>query len=216
VFERYTEPARRVLFFARYEASQSGSSTIEAEHLLLGLIREGRKSPLLSQLPLENIRRELEHSMPAREKTPTSVEMPFSSEMKRVLQYAMEEADRLEHRSIGPEHLLLGVLKVETSTAAKILVAHGCGLETSRQRLREQGVENPAATAQPGAVASKGTVIVRLSRPLLESWIHQIKKLVQDLARAPRESEEALAIESQILTELDAINLDRGNQGSAP
>ena len=42
MFERYTERARRVLFFARYEASQLGSISIETEHLLLGLIREGK------------------------------------------------------------------------------------------------------------------------------------------------------------------------------
>ena len=42
MFEKYTEKARRVIFFARYEASQFGSPTIEAEHLLLGLIREDK------------------------------------------------------------------------------------------------------------------------------------------------------------------------------
>ena len=42
MFERYTERARRVIFFARYEASQLGSNSIETEHLLLGLIREGK------------------------------------------------------------------------------------------------------------------------------------------------------------------------------
>ncbi|MFZ0862910.1 MAG: Clp protease N-terminal domain-containing protein [Candidatus Sulfotelmatobacter sp.] len=40
MFERYTEIARRVIFFARYEASQFGSPYIETEHLLLGLLRE--------------------------------------------------------------------------------------------------------------------------------------------------------------------------------
>jgi ATP-dependent Clp protease ATP-binding subunit ClpA len=39
MFERYTERARRVVFFARYEASQYGSHVIETEHLLLGLLR---------------------------------------------------------------------------------------------------------------------------------------------------------------------------------
>ena len=38
MFERYTEKARRVIFFARYEASQFGSPYIETEHLLLGLL----------------------------------------------------------------------------------------------------------------------------------------------------------------------------------
>jgi len=40
MFERYTEKARRVIFFARYEASQYGSPYIETEQLLLGLLRE--------------------------------------------------------------------------------------------------------------------------------------------------------------------------------
>ena len=42
MFERYTEKARRVIFFARYEASQFGSPCIETEHLLLGLLREDK------------------------------------------------------------------------------------------------------------------------------------------------------------------------------
>ncbi len=42
VFERYTEKARRVIFFARYEASQFGSPCIETEHLLLGIMREDK------------------------------------------------------------------------------------------------------------------------------------------------------------------------------
>ncbi len=42
MFERYTEKARRVISFARYEASQSGSPYIETEHLLLGLLREDK------------------------------------------------------------------------------------------------------------------------------------------------------------------------------
>ena len=42
MFERYNERARRTIFFARYEASSLGSSYIETEHILLGLVRESR------------------------------------------------------------------------------------------------------------------------------------------------------------------------------
>ena len=42
MFERYTEKARRTVFFARYEASQFGSPVIDTEHLLLGLLREDK------------------------------------------------------------------------------------------------------------------------------------------------------------------------------
>ena len=92
MFERYTERARRVLFFARYEASQLGSISIETEHLLLGLIREGKglTSRIFqrSHLSLDSIRKDIEGRTVFREKVSTSVEIPFSGETKRVLQYA--------------------------------------------------------------------------------------------------------------------------------
>ena len=137
MFERYTERARRVLFFARYEASQLGSISIETEHLLLGLIREGKgltsRIFARSHLSLENIRKDIEGRTVFREKVSTSVEIPFSAETKRVLQYAAEEADRLLHNYIGTEHLLLGILREERSVAATILMEKGMRLHQVRE-----------------------------------------------------------------------------------
>src|ERR671916_505069 len=137
MFERYTERARRVLFFARYEASQLGSISIETEHLLLGLIREGKgltsRIFARSHLSLENIRKEIEGRTVFREKVSTSVEIPFSAETKRVLGFAAEEADRLLHNYIGTEHLLLGILREERSVAATILMEKGMRLNTVRE-----------------------------------------------------------------------------------
>src|SRR5438445_1213963 len=81
MFERYTEKARRVIFFARYEASQFGAPAIEPEHLLLGLMREdktltGRFFPR-AQITIESIRREIEGRTLLRERIPTSVELPW-------------------------------------------------------------------------------------------------------------------------------------------
>ena len=137
MFERYTERARRVLFFARYEASQLGSVSIETEHLLLGLIREGKgltsRIFARSHLSLENTRKEIEGRTVLREKVSTSVEIPFSAETKHVLQFAAEEADRLLHNYIGTEHLLLGLLREEQSVAASILVEKGMRLHAVRE-----------------------------------------------------------------------------------
>jgi ATP-dependent Clp protease ATP-binding subunit ClpC len=137
MFERYTERARRVLFFARYEASQLGSVSIETEHLLLGLIREGKglTSRIFqrSHLSLDAIRKDIEGRTVFREKVSTSVEIPFSGETKRVLQYAAEEADRLLHNYIGTEHLLLGLLREERSVAASILMEKGMRLHAVRE-----------------------------------------------------------------------------------
>ena len=139
MFERYTERARRVLFFARYEASQLGSISIETEHLLLGLIREGKgltsRIFARSNLSLENIRKQIEGRTVFREKVSTSVEIPFSGETKRLLQFAAEEADRLLHNYIGTEHLLLGILREEHSIAASILMEKGMRLNSVREHI---------------------------------------------------------------------------------
>ena len=137
MFERYTESARRTLFFARYEASQLGGISIETEHLLLGLLRErkGISDRIFERtdLSFETVRNEIERRTVFHEKVPTSVEMPFSPETKRVLQYAAEEADRLLHNEIDADHLLLGLLREERSVAASILAARGVSLQTARE-----------------------------------------------------------------------------------
>jgi len=139
MFERYTERARRVIFFARYEASQLGSNSIETEHLLLGLIREGKglTSRLFSksQLSMEGIRKEIEGKNVYREKVSTSVDIPLSDESKRVLSFASEEGERMLHNYIGTEHILLGLLREEGSVAATILLEKGMRLGVTREEV---------------------------------------------------------------------------------
>src|SRR6266852_868086 len=142
MFERYTEKARRVIFFARYEASQFGAPAIEPEHLLLGLMREdktltGRFFPR-AQITIESIRREIESRTLLRERIPTSVELPLAPETKRVLAFSHEESDRLQHRHIGTEHLLLGLLREERSMAAQILFERGLRLNAVRDEIARQ------------------------------------------------------------------------------
>jgi ATP-dependent Clp protease ATP-binding subunit ClpC len=137
MFERYTERARRVIFFARYEASQLGSNSIETEHLLLGLIREGKglTSRIFSKshLSMESIRKEIEGRALYRDKVSTSVDIPLSQESKRVLGYAAEEAERMLHNYIGTEHILLGLMREEKSVAAGILAEKGMRLSAVRE-----------------------------------------------------------------------------------
>src|SRR5215216_6465741 len=179
MFERYTERARRVLFFARYEASQLGSISIETEHLLLGLIREGKgltsRIFARSHLSLESIRKEIEGRTVFREKVSTSVEIPFSAETKRVLQFAAEEADRLLHNYIGTEHLLLGILREERSVAATILMEKGMRLNTVREDivalLNEKTTVNNRAKETP--------LLAEFSRDLTEAAMkNQLDPLV--------------------------------------
>ena len=138
MFERYTEKARRAIFFARYEASQFGSPYIETEHLLLGLLREDKALTnrfLRSHASVESIRRQIEGCTTIREKVSTSVDLPLSNECKRVLAYAAEEAERLSDKHIGTEHLFLGLLRESGCFAAAILREQGLTLEESREHV---------------------------------------------------------------------------------
>jgi ATP-dependent Clp protease ATP-binding subunit ClpC len=128
MFQKYTEKARKAIFFARYEASQFGSEYIETEHLLLGILRDDRALALRllkAHEKLYSIREKIEKQLPRREKISTSVDLPLSHDCKRVLKYAEEESERLSDDHIAPEHLLLGLLREEDCSAAKIMLEHG-------------------------------------------------------------------------------------------
>jgi hypothetical protein len=146
MFERYTERARRTIFFARYEASQVGCSYIETEHLLLGLLREDKALAsqfLASSAKIEAIRQSIAQRGKTRHKIATSVDLPLSHECKRVLAYAAEESERLNHKHIGTPHLFLGLLREENSFAAQLLGEQGLSLEPVREQVRQS--ESPPA-----------------------------------------------------------------------
>jgi hypothetical protein len=152
MFERFTEKARRTIFFARYEASLLGSRYIETEHLLLGLLREDR--PFRDRLPAgaaDQIRKRIEESAPQpAERAATSVDIPLSADSKKALVLADEESKALQHSSIDCGHLLLGLLLIETSVAAVLLNECGIAYVSSRAVLAEPP---PAPTAPESIVA---------------------------------------------------------------
>jgi ATP-dependent Clp protease ATP-binding subunit ClpC len=161
VFERYTEKARRVIFFARYEASQFGSPYIETEHILLGLLREDKALTnrfLRSHVAVESIRPEIEKNTTIREKTSTSVDLPVSKECKRVMAYAAEEAERLGHKHIGTEHLLLGLLREEGCFAAQILHERGIELAAIRNSLANTPIDPSGGSGAAMRLRSGETV----------------------------------------------------------
>jgi len=166
MFERYTEKARRVIFFARYEASQFGSPYIETEHLLLGLLREDKALAnrfLRSAAAVDSIRKQIEAHTTPREKVSTSVDLPLSHECKRVLAYAAEEAERLNHRHIGTEHLLLGLLREEKCFAAELLHERGLRLSPVREEVARASSER--ASSRP----KESSLLTEFSRDLTQA-----------------------------------------------
>jgi ATP-dependent Clp protease ATP-binding subunit ClpC len=186
MFERYTEKARRVIFFARYEASQFGSPYIETEHLLLGLLREDKALTnrfLRSHASIESIRKQIEGRTPAREKVSTSVELPLSQECKRVLAYAAEEAERLSHKHIGTEHLLLGLLREDKSFAAEILHDRGLRLSTLREELSRAQSEK-TSTSRPKETSLLSEFSRDLTQAARENQLDPLVGRERELERA--------------------------------
>jgi ATP-dependent Clp protease ATP-binding subunit ClpC len=152
MFERYTEGARRTIFFSRYEAAQFGSPFIESEHLLLGLLRESKSTLdfiLKHHNPEEDLRASILAAARKHEKQSTREDLPLSNENKRILAYAAEETDRLAHKHIGVEHLLLGMLREEKSFAALFLLKRGVALDKVRAGLRSVAPDQDIQQAVP-------------------------------------------------------------------
>jgi ATP-dependent Clp protease ATP-binding subunit ClpC len=201
MFERYTEHARRALFFARYEASELGDLEIKAEHLLLGLARSkpstGARLLAGRGISLEDIRREIEKRSARCEKVSTSVEIPFNTETRRILQYGAEEADRLAHPHIGTEHLLLGILREEKSETARILIERGLSLTEARDAAARLAVDRPRPanpTELSALIAGLNSLLERLTalasnnvaaQNLLDEIRERVRALVRHLGRQP-------------------------------
>jgi hypothetical protein len=173
MFERYTEKARRTIFFGRYEASQFGSPYIESEHLLLGLLREDKSlaHTFLAHGGVESIRKGVEGHSVIREKVSTSLDLPLSSECKRILEYAAEEADKLAHKFIGTGHLFLGVLREQDCFAAKLLHERGIALEMARKQIGsnppEQLGHTPKSPGLPAGYTSHRLLYNRTTETLI-------------------------------------------------
>jgi len=137
MFERYTENARRTIFFARWEANQCGAQVIESGHLALALFRDSWvREELLENVEEAQVRNDILGIPPQPRKENNTVDLPLSDESKRVLSHAVAEAEMLSDRHIGNEHLLLGLLIEEPSDTAQALQRRGILLETLRARIR--------------------------------------------------------------------------------
>jgi hypothetical protein len=179
LFERYTERARRSIFFARYEASVLGTMQITAEELLLGILREDKAIAMqLAAGAVESIRKELELAAPKGERVPTSVDMLVGHETRRALEFAAEEAENLQHKHIHTTHLMLGLLRVENSLAAGLLRKHGMTLERCREITRQGFSESPVR--EPAVAFERPHPA--LPETSLEPAIYALRRLVDTAA----------------------------------
>ena len=141
------------------------------------------------------LRSKIEQRVTRGEQLPTSVEVPFAETTKRVLIFAAEEADRLLHHSIEPEHLLLGLLRENDPVAVASLIAYGISLD---------GVlASPSSRSSPRTDnATTDTQLVESVKPLAAAHVERIMQLVRDLAQRESGSAEGRILVGRIDQEL--------------
>ena len=135
MFERFTDRARRVVVLAQEEARMLNHNYIGTEHILLGLIHEGKgvaaKSLESLGISLEAVRSQVEELIGRGTSGPTG-HIPFTPRAKKVLELSLREALQLGHNYIGTEHILLGVIREGEGVAAQVLVKLGADLNRTR------------------------------------------------------------------------------------
>jgi ATP-dependent Clp protease ATP-binding subunit ClpC len=138
MWQRFTERARRVIFFAQEEAGRLGENFVTTEHLLLGLVRESDSvaARILDRMgvSMNRVRSEVERQV-TRGEGRLGQDMQLTPRAKRVIDLAYDEARQLNNNYIGTEHLLLGLIREGEGLAARVLTKLGVDLERTRKEV---------------------------------------------------------------------------------
>lgn len=164
MWQRFTERARKVVFYAQEEAQKFGEGYVSTEHLLLGLVRESDSvaARVLEKLgvSLNRIRAEVEKQLPRGDQRATQ-DMTLTPRAKRVIDLAYDEARNLNNNYIGTEHLLLGLIREGDGLAGRVLAKLGVELEKARREVgalqetetqsNKSGTRSTSSSSQGGA-----------------------------------------------------------------
>ena len=186
MIEQFTEKAKRVLFLARYEATQRGAAAIGSEQLLIGLLRED--DPLVREIfhraniSVDLLRSEMESREGPPQTAARGVDIPFGDDAKRVLECAQEEARGLMSPAVDVEHLLLGLVRVDDAPAGRILAERGMRLYSAREDAiglaKRRGVPPPQAALVPGKAAAPSSK--KKETPFLDEFSRDMTKLARE------------------------------------
>lgn len=151
---KFTERARKVLWFAKEEAIRLRHPYVGTEHLLLGILKmsDSIASLILANLgaDFESIRRHIETVVPPGINPVPHTDLPLDPDARRALNYAIDEAKKMGHNYIGTEHLLLGILRERRGIAARVLSDFGITLEDARHEALRilSSMELPSPTGE--------------------------------------------------------------------
>ena len=202
---RFTERAQRVILIAQEEAKRLNHDYVGTEHILLGLIAlgEGVAAQVLANLGvnLRRVRSEIEKIVGTGDNVMLLGEIPFTPRAKKVLEYAVEEAQHMGHSYVGTEHLLLGLIREEEGVAARVLENLGLRLDVVREEVlnllgegQAPRVGQPQPPTSGGRTKSKTPTLDEFGRDLTAmaregrldpviGRMNEIERIIQILAR---------------------------------
>lgn len=172
MWQRFTERARKIVFYAQEEAGKLGENYVSTEHLLLGLTRENDSmaARVLERMniSLRRIRSEVERQV-ARGDASLGQDMQLTPRAKRVIDLAYLEARDLSNNYIGTEHLLLGLIHEAEGLAGKVLTKLGADLERARLEVRalQEASKEPQQNMPPPPPVAENVRLERLARRVL-------------------------------------------------
>ena len=231
MWQRFTERARKTVFYAQEEAGRLGENYVSTEHLLLGLVRENDSvaARILDRMgiSLGRIRAEIERQV-ARGDSKLGKDMQLTPRAKRVIDLAYLEARELNNNYIGTEHLLLGLIHEAEGLAGKVLTKLGADLERTRLEVRamqENRTEppkdaplkdGPLKDAPPEDAAAQKAGLERLARRVL----HDVTQYFSELPAAGEELSTVLGHDAALQAPADvppaAQKTGRYSQRMAP
>lgn len=166
MWQRFTERARRIVFFAQEEAGRLGENEVATEHLLLGLVREDDSvaAKALQQMGVDRlkVRSEVEKRV-TRGPGRLGQDMQLTPGAKRVIDLAYDEARNLQNNYIGTEHLLLGLIREGDGIGAQVLAVFGADLEKARRFIMQIQQNKAGVTQAPSAESLKGKDLLKIA-----------------------------------------------------
>lgn len=137
---KFSPQVKDVISFSREEALRLGHDYIGAEHLLLGLIREGdgMAIKILKSLGVDTLklRRSIEEAVRGTSSVTVNLgNIPLTKQAEKVLKITYLEAKIFKSDLIGTEHLLLSILRDDDNIASQILLQYGITYEIFKQEV---------------------------------------------------------------------------------
>jgi ATP-dependent Clp protease ATP-binding subunit ClpA len=198
MYERFTDRARKVLHLANQEAQRFKHEYVGTEHILLGLVKEGSgvAANVLKNLDIDlhKVRAEIEKIVQPGPSRVATGKLPQTPRVKKLIEYAIEEARNLNYNYVGTEHLLLGLLREQEGIAAQVLMNLGLKLEDVREEVLN--LLGTAAPLQEGhapptkipIVLDANTAYANLPQEVLQA----LREINDHIGKLVQEKEEAV------------------------